>query len=336
LCRGSLGDYVRSVTSKTAATAQRVILTDGEVIVVFLDPVDAFLPGGSRLEGNIRIFKLATLTAGEAAQLFAALEYNQLACNVPLLTPAQLSFFIDPKNVTRAMHGLRLIYETISRIHNPSPMITLSPILYVGSRYGSWITVRGPDQDIEMERDYSKINNQLEDIRQMGNELLSQVSAVLGFTSPLLSLQEHYESEDSFQALKGIRQIGDEYFIITGTNTHYLLGPPLEPKCPHHDWAKSKDLGFSANPGPILTRSVDPRAFFVSGESHHCSHRDVSAIKSEPIRPNNRDRCGPRSGEDFEAFCEIWPFEAHLCCRTCAFLQVCEKAQVFHLPCQLP
>ena len=33
-------------------------------------------------------------------------------------------------------------------------------------------------------------------------------------------------------------------------------------------------------------------------------------------------------------FCEIGRFEWHLCCRTCAFEEVCTKAEVFHLPCQ--
>jgi hypothetical protein len=34
-------------------------------------------------------------------------------------------------------------------------------------------------------------------------------------------------------------------------------------------------------------------------------------------------------------FCEIWKFEEHLCCRTCAFEEVCTKAEVFSgLPCK--
>jgi hypothetical protein len=333
---GSLTDYVRSVTTRTGVTPARVMLTDGDIVFVFLDPADAFLSNRNCSTDRIVVFRLRQLTASTANGLFVALEYNEVACNIPLLTPAQLPFFVDPKDVNRAMHGLRVTYETISRIFSPSPMITFSPILLVGSRYGSWITVRGPDLDVEMEREYPRLKRQLENIRRMAGDLLLEVSAVLGSTPSLLSLREHYENEDSFQAHKGVRQVGNEYFIVTGTNTHYLLDPPVEPSCPHHDWAKSRELGLSTNPGPVLARSIDPRAFFISGESHHCTHRDVGAIKAEPIRPDNRERCGPRSGEDFEAFCEIWRFETHLCCRTCAFLEVCEKAQVFQLPCQRP
>jgi len=42
------------------------------------------------------------------------------------------------------------------------------------------------------------------------------------------------------------------------------------------------------------------------------------------------------SGEEGQAFCEIWCFEQHLCCRTCVFEEVCAKSEVFRLPCIPP
>jgi hypothetical protein len=46
----------------------------------------------------------------------------------------------------------------------------------------------------------------------------------------------------------------------------------------------------------------------------------------------NLDRCGPRRGTIGQAFCEIARFEEHLCCRACAFEEVCTQAHAFHLP----
>lgn len=64
--------------------------------------------------------------------------------------------------------------------------------------------------------------------------------------------------------------------------------------------------------------------------------QNVALAKSQTVTAKNRERCGPRSSRDGEAFCEIWSFERRLCCRTCVFEPVCTKAQVFHLPCQRP
>jgi hypothetical protein len=121
--------------------------------------------------------------------------------------------------------------------------------------------------------------------------------------------------------------------VVTGDKTHYLSPEPSVSQCPHHSWGKSHAMGVACNPSPILNRSITPRSFFFSDEVHYCAHRDVTAAKSSQLATANRIRCGARSGENSQAFCEIWRFETHLCCRTCAFEEVCTKAEVFHLPC---
>lgn len=39
------------------------------------------------------------------------------------------------------------------------------------------------------------------------------------------------------------------------------------------------------------------------------NHFDVERAKSEKITPENKNRCGLRSGKIFDPFCEIWSFE---------------------------
>ena len=126
----------------------------------------------------------------------------------------------------------------------------------------------------------------------------------------------------------------EEYFILTGQQTHYLLPEPSVRECPYHEWAHSKTLGVAALPGPITVPSVEARSFFRSGETHHCAHRNVALAKSSEVTAENRPRCGQRSADDGQAFCEIWGFERRLCCRTCAFEHVCTEAQAFRLPCE--
>jgi len=157
-------------------------------------------------------------------------------------------------------------------------------------------------------------------------------------------LESHYTDTDAFETLRGVTVIrrgipspkSQEFLVVTGDNTHYLLGEPTVPNCPYHDWVRSMNDGYEAGNAAINKRSTSPRSFFFSGEPHHCAHRDVAAAKASQITPANRESCGLRSGKVLEAFCEIWRFEEHLCCRVCAFQEVCTKAQAFNLPCERP
>jgi hypothetical protein len=175
----------------------------------------------------------------------------------------------------------------------------------------------------------------LNQVHKAATNLLRRVNAALGTHLRAFPLSKHYQEQQSFDPIRGVIEHGrDEFFVVTGDKTHYLLPKPSVPQCPHHNWAQSHDAGSASHPGPIMRRSITPRSLFISQEEHHCAHRDVATAKASQITAQNRERCGLRSGEDGDAFCEIWRFEVHLCCRTCAFENVCTKAQAFRLPCQ--
>jgi hypothetical protein len=127
----------------------------------------------------------------------------------------------------------------------------------------------------------------------------------------------------------------NEFVLITGKESHFLREMPSVAKCPFHDWQQIRNKS-DRHPmdAPLLVPSTDQRAFFIKPGSHHCAHHQVYTAKSSQITEANRQHCGSRSGENYAAFCEIFPFERHLCCRTCVFENVCTKASVFHLPCQ--
>lgn len=131
-------------------------------------------------------------------------------------------------------------------------------------------------------------------------------------------MADHYADQDLFNELPTVSKLDrikyEEFLIVTGKNTHYLLKEPTVLNCPYHDWDNSDAEGIAIGHSPIKRPRVkDPRTIFVSSEQHHCSHRDVQSAKSSQITSANRDRCGQRSGKDNSAFCEIWQFEEHLC-----------------------
>lgn len=216
-------------------------------------------------------------------------------------------------------------------------MITVAPLIFLRSRYGAWVRVGSEPRDYAVPHDAERLLGHLEEVRRGAEQLLQDVNERLGVGLRPTSLVEHYGDDESFASIPGVIEYASDHFIlVTGEHTHYLRPDASVPNCPHHDWVRSREAGVASGATAIMSRLVTPRSFFKSTELHHCAHRDVATAKANEINRGNRDRCGPRSGREGSDFCEIWRFEEHLCCRTCAFESVCTKAEVFHLPCGRP
>ncbi|GIX08261.1 MAG: hypothetical protein KatS3mg115_2664 [Candidatus Poribacteria bacterium] len=333
----NLRDYVRSASEQTGKAPRRAVATNGDWLILFLDPRDAFLKEGSHDPNRILVFTDRNDIERRFTELFRDLEHQHVLKETPTLVPGELSFYVDPGAVDRAMHGLQLRYIEQPGVYRPAPVIKVAPVVFLRSRYGAWLRVEAPPQDYELPHKSSDLAGHLADVGKAAKDLLCSVNHALGTSLHPFPLSKHYGDEDGFAAIRGVVEHDrDQFLMVTGDRTHYLLPTPSVPGCPYHDWTACNSAGVPSNPGPITVRSVSLRAFFISGELHHCAHRDVGAAKASPITAQNQGRCGPRSGNEGEAFCEIWRFEQHLCCRTCAFEEVCTKAAVFRLPCQRP
>jgi hypothetical protein len=333
----TLQDYVRSIHAETQRTPRRVILTNGDWLILFLEPADAFCNNELPNPNHILVFSDRSDLEEHYKDLFRHVEYGRVSKETPGLLPSELPFHVPKDAIDRVMHGLRLRYIEQPGIYKPSPVIKVAPVMFLRSRYRTWIRVEIPPKDYELPHDGIKLSAHLTEVQKGATKLLCQVNARLGTQFSPSPLSKHYEDEEAFDPIRGMVECGkDEFFVVTGDKTHYLSPEPSVPQCPHHHWGASHAAGVASNPGPVLNRSITPRAFFISTEMHHCAHRDVAAAKASQITTENRVRCGSRSGEDSQAFCEIWRFETHLCCRTCVFEEVCTKTDVFHLPCQPP
>jgi hypothetical protein len=212
----------------------------------------------------------------------------------------------------------------------------VTPVIVLRSTRGVWLRVESWKEE-ELPRHYGQLSDHIHKVQEEADRLLGEVNKAIGVDLRPSKLETHYSNDGMFHSMKGITKLKsgghyDEYLIITGERQHYLKPEPSVADCPHHNWGHSNQQGC-AEPKlvSIQRRSTDPRSFFISDEEHHCAHRDVSAAKACQITPFNREECGPRSGG---AFCEIWPFETHLCCRACAFEEVCASKPIFNLPCE--
>jgi len=176
----------------------------------------------------------------------------------------------------------------------------------------------------------------LEDVRGDAERLLERVQQTLGRALQPTSLVEHY-ADGAFDGMHGLEELpgrDGDFWIVTGQATHFLLSAPEELTCPFHDFGNAKEQQCQALEAPLINPSMKgPRAFFTNGTAHHCCHDDVAGAKHVVIGGENLQRCGPRSGRNKDVFCEIAPVDEFLCCRLCAFQQVCSASDVLRLPC---
>jgi hypothetical protein len=325
-------DYVRSVTARAQAP-RRVVITNGEWYVVFLDPTDAFLSEGPCDPDRIRTFELSAAER-DCDELFGCLEHSAVLGETPPLIPAELPFHIAAVNIERVMHGLHVRYVDQPRIYERFPVISVAPVVFLRTDLGSWLRIESPPTEYELPHEAGKLQAHLREVHAAATALLAEVNQKMGTNLAATPLSKHYRDE-VFEPFRGVTEITpDSFLIATGVNTHYLLPEPTVPDCPHHDWRQSNALGRATYPGPIERRTVSPRSFFISSEPHHCAHRDVAASKESQITPENRDRCGLRSWGKGHAFCEVWRLDSHLCCRTCVFEEICTATDAFRLPCR--
>ncbi len=330
-----LKDYVRSSYTSAGAAPRRVVLTNADWIVLFLDPEDSFLEQGRPDPNSIVIFEDSDDIEDRSAELYRTLEHRRVLGGIPSLLPGEVPSYLSGDRVDRAMHGLRVQYNTRG-LYVQSPAITVAPILFLRSIDGAWVRIEDPPLEFEIHPKYSDLVPHIAEVEHAAKGLFLRVSRLLGRTPEVQSLSEHFGNEDRFSALPAVvEEAPNQYLLATGQHTHYLLPEPTVSNCAYHDWYECKRAAVQSIPGPLHESSTAPRSFFKSGEVHHCAHRDVTVAKAASLTKDH-SRCGPRSGHDGQAFCEIWRFEERLCCRTCAFEAVCSKTQALQLPCKQP
>ncbi|HEY7416387.1 MAG TPA: hypothetical protein VH593_14435, partial [Ktedonobacteraceae bacterium] len=165
----------------------------------------------------------------------------------------ELPFHVAGEAVDRLMHGLRLSYVEQRGVYQLSPVIRVAPVIFLRSRYGAWLRVETPPDDYEVPHQYSQIAAHLDQVGTTATNLLRRVNAALGTCLRAFPLLQHYREEGSFDPIRGVVECGrDEFFVVTGDKTHYLLPEPSIPQCPYHDWAKSQANGSASHPGPII------------------------------------------------------------------------------------
>jgi len=181
------------------------VITNGDWLILFLNTRDAFLEEGSSNPNHILEFTGRSDIETRFTDVFRYLEYQQVLGETPPLTPGELSFHVQGVNeVDRAMYGLRLRYIEHPGIYRPAPVIKVTPVVFLRTRYGAWLRIEQPPQDYEL-RDYDGLSKHLTEVKQTAQKLRTEINNRLGTSLEACALAKHYDDDDCFSALPGVQ-----------------------------------------------------------------------------------------------------------------------------------
>jgi len=222
----TIGDYVRSLEHKSGDVPRRVLVTNGEWMIAFLDPRNAFIDEGAIESSWILICHDWNQIEESHTELFNELEHSRVVGRCPPLRVGEVSFHLARDDLHSVLHGLRLRYAERPSIYNRWPTVSVAPVLHLRSCFGLWLIVEKPGQDFFVPESHERLREHLSEVEDAASDLLTQVSQSLGLDLVPVTLTDHYES-DHFDLLPGVKETHeDQFLLVTGESTHYLR---LEP-----------------------------------------------------------------------------------------------------------
>lgn len=318
-----LRSYVRTLKDQSDHMVSRVAISSGQWLVIFTEPAAAFLDAADVNSANILIFQTDGFVR-ESDHIFGQLSYGQLVTDIPSpLRATQLRGFISADSVRRVFRALWARWEASGSagVLDTFPQIIVYPAAILERSDGVLLHVAaGRSARHFVPSDAAALKEHLDAVRESSDALLEAICEQLetqlevsdladfpGFpVTPLRGSRVGLVPEPVQRPVQFVRpwpDRADEFLLVTGASSHFLLeGPTVDP-CMGHNWAECQQAGVQVGHAPVIFSSVDPKAFYISGANHHCAHRDI------------HDR---RQGN-----CYVAVFESFLCCRACILQQIC-------------
>lgn len=325
--------YVTTMKLNYGHDTPRAVLASGPWLVVFTAPVLTFVEGRVSAQ-HIVIFQMDDYVQ-RAQEMFNLLHRSVLARDVPFpLRSSQLRQYVEPTGVVAVFHGLHVHYEeTGSPCYGPKPQVLVHPAIIIQRDDGVLVTVVDDPNGIPLgysklralddaDSDQISLDAHLSAVSLGASAVLSACQAALGGAISPTPLGE-FSGLPSGQVrapelgprlvaqLKGHQ---NDWIMVTGTATHYLVARPSIDPCQFHAWASGHAIGQGIGNSALSVRSIRPRASFVDTQIHHCANQVL------------QDRRLVR--------CHIMPIDERTCCQACVFAQGCWRAdERADLPC---
>lgn len=322
-----VGNYVSRLYKLHQHRLPRAVICSGEWIVVFIDPVAAFVEGPAR-SNTIKHFEKGSFKS-DALQLYELLSKESLIEETPdSVRPTEIFNFLTKNTLDKSFHAVLVSYETAgTSLFGKKPRIAIHPALVLQDLDGMWLTVLEETDPEYMEYDRDEdggdllLDDHVVSIGEAAANLLTRTSELLGVelhpssTVDFLGFPKQplqgVEVVTSF--VKGLAKHSDNWIVVTGQDTHFVRARP-DLYCDFHSWATCKAAHRAEGDSAVLRPTITPKVLFADDKPHHCAHRDVL--------DRRRSRC------------QVPMIDDRLCCRGCTFAPVCWPGTVTPpLPC---
>jgi len=322
-----VGNYVSRLYKLYGHRLPRAVICSGEWIVVFIDPVAAFVEGPAR-STSIKHFEKRNFES-DAPLLYELLSKDSLIEETPAsVRPTEISNFLTSKTLDKCFHAVLVSYETAgTSLFGKKPRIAIHPALVLQDLDGMRLTVLEETDALYME--YGRHEDGVDLFLDVHVASIGEAAAaLLRRTSEQLGVELHPSSTVEFrgfprQPLQGAEVVTslvkdlpshkDNWIVVTGKDTHFVRARP-DLACGFHSWGTCKAAHRAAGELAIMRSIITPKVLFADDKPHHCAHRDVL--------DRRRSRC------------QVPMIDERLCCRGCTFAPVCWPGTVNPpLPC---
>ncbi|MGO9235429.1 MAG: hypothetical protein ACLP4V_15685 [Methylocella sp.] len=338
-----LQTYVASIGELGQATLRRVVITAGRWLIVFEEPVAAFISPGVPSVGHIHCFVSLEDIVDRRDSVFRLLHRQRLVDTLSLTMPvAEALAILAPATISQIFRGIVVVTRETGGRRKSYPTRSAWPSIIAMSSHRLFAITDYEADAAEEPLDEDGFADFLDELSARGTAFEARLLGLLGRKDlrPLAlskfpgfrygvgtretSRGDIEPAQGSTAAIRAQNTSPDralvvhtgepgalpEYVVATGEHWFYKTTLPFGAECPFHAWPKARQAGVAANQ-PHVGQSAN--SFTQSGESHHCAHEELRGMRS------------PR--------CHVAVLETHLCCRACIFNGVCWVDDLARLPC---
>jgi hypothetical protein len=337
-----LRDYVRSFEPSDQDTLRRVVITAGRWMIVFADPVGAFVDPGVPDPDDIHCFRSLDEIEQNAALIFRLLNRQRLVDTLPLtLTPGEALEVLQPSAITAFYRGVVVATQMVGAARGPYPSRSIHPAVVLTAGGRSFAVTDYLGQPVEEPRNPADLPAFLAALQTKGEVFEHDVLAQLGrqdltptavdqfpavASEPATARRDQPQPNSTAALVQAntpqrpqlVRPTGElgtaaEYLVVTGETWFYKRAAPFGLECDFHAWPKAKKKGVAAAE-PHMGGVAN--SFTASDDPQHCEHDGLRHMRN--------------------ARCHLKDIETHLCCRVCIFHAVCWPSEDVHrLPCAI-
>lgn len=315
-----LTQYVTAVKTESGHLVGCVAISSGQWIVVFKDPANAFVDKGVVNTDAISVFRIEDYVANSDDIYQQLARCHLIGAPPPFIRPEQATAYLSVRAAKKLFLGLWIRCITTGSAFDVHPQILIYPAILIQRADEEFVTVvdSGLGHD-PIPNDSSAIELHIDATRNRSNNLLATIQAVLpglpapseltefpGFMQPPSRgrATKVFEPDDADRDfLKSYPLSAGQFVVATGRSPHFIIATPRVAGCRGHDWAQCKSLNENVGDRPVVSRSVQPASFFISGELHHCAYRLLHGRRLQR--------------------CKIRAFDNFMCCQACTYQPVC-------------